>query len=58
MNNQFLSSISKGVKMGLDECETQFKLSHWNCTPDANTKLLFGEVMERGKCGSAKTVLA
>lgn len=49
MNNQFLSSISKGVKMALDECETQFKLSHWNCTPDANTKLLFGEVMERGK---------
>jgi len=48
MNNQFLASISKGIKIGLDECENQFKMSHWNCTPDANTQLLFGSVMERG----------
>lgn len=49
MNNQFLGGISKGIKMGLDECENQFKMSHWNCTPDANTQLLFGEVMQRGR---------
>lgn len=49
MNNQFLGSISKGIKIGLDECENQFKMSHWNCSADANTQLLFGELMQRGK---------
>ena len=48
-NEQFLSAISRGVKLGLDECKAQFRMSHWNCTPDANTQLLYGEVMERGE---------
>lgn len=49
MNNQFLGSISKGIKMALEECQDQFKMNHWNCTADANTQQLFGEVMQRGK---------
>lgn len=47
-NEQFLGAISRGVKLGLDECEGQFRMSHWNCTADPGTQLLYGEVMERG----------
>jgi hypothetical protein len=47
-NEQFLAAISRGIKLGLNECESQFRMSHWNCTPDSSTQLLYGQVMERG----------
>lgn len=45
-NLSILHSISRGAKMGIDECQYQFQASRWNCsTIDETSTDAFGGVL-------------
>lgn len=47
-NPDVMVSIGKGAKLGVDECQTQFKNEMWNCST-ARDNTVFGKVMRKGK---------
>nr|CAD7445996.1 unnamed protein product [Timema bartmani] len=38
-------SVGHGARMGIDECQYQFRMSRWNCTTFGNTTSVFGGVL-------------
>ncbi|CAD7076966.1 unnamed protein product [Hermetia illucens] len=44
-SQKILTAISQGARIGLEECQHQFKNSRWNCTAPPNTPSLYGNVM-------------
>nr|CAD7414977.1 unnamed protein product [Timema cristinae] len=40
-----LPSVGHGARMGIDECQYQFRMSRWNCTTFGNTTSVFGGVL-------------
>ncbi|XP_071044208.1 protein Wnt-5a [Parasteatoda tepidariorum] len=46
LNPNILQTVGRGAKMGIDECQHQFRMSRWNCTTFSNTSTVFGGVMD------------
>ncbi|RWS13652.1 Protein Wnt-2b-A-like protein [Dinothrombium tinctorium] len=46
LNYNILQTISKGAKIGIDECQYQFQMSRWNCTTYTNHSKVFGEIVD------------
>lgn len=46
-NPKVMTSIGKGAKLGVDECQQQFKLDRWNCSTIDHDSSVFGKVMRR-----------
>ncbi|GFR04081.1 protein Wnt [Trichonephila clavata] len=46
MNPNILQTVGRGAKMGIDECQHQFRMSRWNCTTFSNSSTVFGGVMD------------
>ena len=55
-NPDVMVSIGKGAKLGVVECQQQFKDQRWNCSTVARDVSVFGKVMRRGKSSSVKKV--
>lgn len=47
-NPEVVVSIGKGAKLGVDECQNQFKDHRWNCSTVARGVSVFGKVMKKG----------
>ena len=41
-------AASEGTRMGILECQNQFKNERWNCTPEGDQQV-FGHTLLRGK---------
>ncbi|KAG8188969.1 hypothetical protein JTE90_010061 [Oedothorax gibbosus] len=41
-----LQTVGRGAKMGIDECQHQFRMSRWNCTTFSNSSTVFGGIMD------------
>lgn len=47
-NPEVVVSIGKGAKLGVEECQHQFKDHRWNCSKVARDVSVFGKVMKKG----------
>ena len=47
-NPNVMVSIGKGAKLGVEECQKQFKDQRWNCTTMERDVSVFGKVMKKG----------
>lgn len=46
-----LSSISDGARLGISECQYQFRKERWNCTTTyTDPEVPFGNVIKKGQC--------
>ncbi|KAI5708724.1 hypothetical protein M8J76_001823 [Diaphorina citri] len=45
LNENILNVVAAGARMGIEECQNQFKMSRWNCTTFGNTSQVFGSVL-------------
>ncbi|CAB3360768.1 protein Wnt-1-like [Cloeon dipterum] len=45
INESILMSVGMGAKLGIDECQHQFRMSRWNCTTNRDTSMIFGNVL-------------
>ncbi|GAB6022880.1 hypothetical protein CHUAL_006977 [Chamberlinius hualienensis] len=45
ISENILRTIGSGAKMGIDECQHQFRMSRWNCTTFSNSSTVFGGVL-------------
>ena len=41
-------SVMRGAKMGVRECQRQFRRSRWNCTTSGRDSTVFGKLMLQG----------
>ena len=48
-NPDVMVSIGKGAKLGVEECQRQFKDQRWNCSTVPRDVSVFGKVMRKGK---------
>jgi len=48
-NPDVMVSIGKGAKLGVEECQNQFKDQRWNCSTVARDVSVFGKVTRKGK---------
>ena len=48
-NPDVMVSIGKGAKLGVEECQHQFKDQRWNCSTVARDVSVFGKVTRKGK---------
>ena len=54
LNQNILQMISRGAKIGIDECQHQFHMNRWNCTTYHNSSNVFGDVVSVRKFKSYK----
>ena len=47
-NPDVMISIGKGAKLGVEECQYQFKDQRWNCSTVKRDASVFGKVMRKG----------
>ena len=47
-NPESLLCISEGARLGIRECQYQFRNERWNCTTSTNYTV-FGDVLRKGK---------
>lgn len=52
-NPEVVVSIGKGAKLGVEECQHQFKDHRWNCSKVARDVSVFGKVMKKASRESA-----
>lgn len=45
LSHRALQTVSRGAKLGIDECQFQFRASRWNCTTFTNIPSVFGGVL-------------
>lgn len=45
LSENVLKTVGAGAKMGIDECQFQFKMNRWNCTTFNNTSTVFGGII-------------
>lgn len=45
LSHRALQTVSRGAKLGIDECQFQFRASRWNCTTFHNIPSVFGGVL-------------
>lgn len=57
-NPDVMVSIGKGAKLGVEECQQQFKDQRWNCSTVARDVSVFGKVMRKGSKFSIKIRLS
>ncbi|XP_055706947.1 protein Wnt-1-like [Phlebotomus papatasi] len=44
ISNKAIEIVVRGARIGLEECQYQFRHSRWNCTATPNSTSLYGEV--------------
>lgn len=44
-----MPSVAEGVKLGIQECQHQFRGRRWNCTTIKDNLAIFGPVLDKGK---------
>ncbi|KAK6642329.1 hypothetical protein RUM43_003830 [Polyplax serrata] len=45
LSENYLTAVSMGARMGIEECQHQFKNSRWNCSTFSNTTSIFGGML-------------
>ncbi|KAG5286810.1 hypothetical protein AALO_G00019040 [Alosa alosa] len=45
---EIMPSVAEGVKMGIQECQHQFRGRRWNCTTINDNLAIFGPVLDKG----------
>lgn len=43
-----MPSVAEGVKLGIQECQHQFRGRRWNCTTIDDSLAIFGPVLDKG----------
>lgn len=46
LSYNILQTVSRGAKLGIDECQHQFYMNRWNCTTYNNTPSVFGGILD------------
>uniref|UniRef100_A0A8C3PUG1 Protein Wnt n=1 Tax=Chrysolophus pictus TaxID=9089 RepID=A0A8C3PUG1_CHRPC len=46
---EIMPSVAEGVKLGIQECQHQFRGRRWNCTTIDDSLAIFGPVLDKGK---------
>ena len=46
---EIMPSVAEGVKIGIQECQHQFRGRRWNCTTVTDNLAIFGPVLDKGK---------
>lgn len=47
---EIMPSVAEGVKLGIQECQHQFRGRRWNCTTVDDSLAIFGPVLDKGTC--------
>ncbi|KAL2078117.1 hypothetical protein ACEWY4_025802 [Coilia grayii] len=50
---EIMPSVAEGVKLGIQECQHQFRGRRWNCTTIKNNLAIFGPVLDKATRESA-----
>ncbi|XP_030919480.1 proto-oncogene Wnt-3 [Geospiza fortis] len=50
---EIMPSVAEGVKLGIQECQHQFRGRRWNCTTIDDSLAIFGPVLDKGNPGGA-----
>lgn len=45
---EIMPSVAEGVKIGIQECQHQFRGRRWNCTTINDNLAIFGPVLDKG----------
>lgn len=45
---EIMPSVAEGVKIGIQECQHQFRGRRWNCTTVSDNLAIFGPVLDKG----------
>lgn len=45
---EIMPSVAEGVKIGIQECQHQFRGRRWNCTTINDNVAIFGPVLDKG----------
>uniref|UniRef100_A0ACB8FWD2 Protein Wnt-3a n=1 Tax=Sphaerodactylus townsendi TaxID=933632 RepID=A0ACB8FWD2_9SAUR len=45
---EIMPSVAEGVKIGIQECQHQFRGRRWNCTTVNDSLAIFGPVLDKG----------
>lgn len=45
---EIMPSVAEGVKLGIQECQHQFRGRRWNCTTIDDSLAIFGPVLDKG----------
>lgn len=51
-HHDHMPSVGRGARLGITECQTQFKNRRWNCTTIEDDRTVFGPVIQIGTCTS------
>lgn len=46
---EIMPSMAEGVKIGIQECQHQFRGRRWNCTTISDNLAIFGPVLDKGR---------
>lgn len=51
---EIVQEVAKGTKLGVRECQYQFRFRRWNCTSHSK---YFGKILQQGKASTSSTSL-
>lgn len=54
---EIMPSVAEGVKLGIQECQHQFRGRRWNCTTIKDNLAIFGPVLDKGKSNKTECQL-